>query len=215
MIIPIDKPAGITSHDVVDRVRKASGIKKVGHAGTLDPFATGVLLILVGREATRQSEELMALSKEYTADIRLGYTSSTGDRDGTIEPEDFDRRPPDTDEVSHVVQQFVGDIEQIPPMHSALKVHGKKLYELAREGKEIVREPRSVYIDNIRMERYQYPSLTLRIQCHSGVYIRTLAEDIGDLLGVGAYVEQLERTKVGEYTAEEAYNIDDVYSIAF
>ncbi|MFB6225133.1 MAG: pseudouridine synthase, partial [Candidatus Paceibacteria bacterium] len=122
MIIPIDKPAGITSHDVVDRVRKASGIKKVGHAGTLDPFATGVLLILVGREATRQSEELMALPKEYKAEVKLGSTSSTGDRDGEIFSEEFEREHPDFDEVSHVVKQFIGEIEQIPPMHSAIKV---------------------------------------------------------------------------------------------
>ncbi|PSO44446.1 MAG: tRNA pseudouridine(55) synthase TruB [Parcubacteria group bacterium SW_4_49_11] len=208
MILNVYKPAGITSHDVVDKVRSLSNVKKVGHAGTLDPFATGVLLILVGRGATRQSDELMELEKEYQAVIKLGAESSTADRDGVVTEVNVEREIPDRNEVAHVASQFEGDIEQIPPMHSAVKVEGKKLYELAREGQEIVRDPRQVYIEQIEVAAYEYPFVTLRITCHSGVYVRTLAEDIGDLLGTSAYLETLERTRVGEYQVSDAQSLE-------
>jgi tRNA pseudouridine55 synthase len=208
MILNVYKPAGITSHDVVDKVRSLSNVKKVGHAGTLDPFATGVLLILVGRGATRQSDELMELEKEYQAVIKLGAESSTADRDGVVTEVNVEREIPDRNEVAHVASQFEGDIEQIPPMHSAVKVEGKKLYELAREGQEIVRDPRQVYIEQIEVAAYEYPFVTLRITCHSGVYVRTLAEDIGDLLGTSAYLEALERTRVGEYHVSDAQSLE-------
>ncbi len=210
MILNVHKPTGITSHDVVDRVREISGIKKVGHAGTLDPFATGVLVILVGRGATRQSDELMQLEKEYHARIRLGSESSTADRDGLITEVDIEREIPDRSEVEYVVSQFQGEIEQIPPMHSAVKVEGKKLYELAREGKEIVRDPRQVYIERIDVAEYEYPYLTITLTCHSGVYVRTLAEDIGDMLGTSAYLEELERTRVGEYHVSDAQTLEEL-----
>jgi len=210
MILNVNKPAGITSHDVVDKVREISGIKKVGHAGTLDPFATGVLLILVGRGATRQSEEMMELEKEYRAVMKLGAESSTADRDGVITEVDIERNVPDREEVEHVASQFEGDIEQIPPMHSAVKVRGKKLYELAREGKEIVRDPRQVHIERIELAAYEYPFVTLNITCHSGVYVRTLAEDIGDLLGTSAYLQELERMRVGEYHVLEAKSLEEL-----
>lgn len=206
MILPVDKPAGMTSHDVVDRVRKSYHIKKVGHAGTLDPFATGVLIILVGRESTKQSQELMHTDKEYQAQCYLGWVSDSHDPQGEIEK--YSDHIPSQGDIDQILERYQGDIEQIPPMHSAIKIGGQKLYHLARQGKTIERPPRQVHIQEMVCDEFSYPTLDLSIRCGSGTYIRSLARDIGQDLGTGAYLTSLRRRKVGDYRLEDCYNLD-------
>ncbi|MBI4133587.1 tRNA pseudouridine(55) synthase TruB [Candidatus Uhrbacteria bacterium] len=210
----IDKPTGPTSHDVVDRVRqliredcklKAESCKlpKVGHAGTLDPFATGLLIIGIGK-ATKELGKLAGLDKEYEATMRLGAISDTYDRTGKI-TRTADRLPP-TATIEAAIEKFVGTIEQIPPMYSAKKVHGKKLYELARAGIEIKRKPIKVTIYSIDVADLNATRWTLnaRIKCSSGTYIRSLAHDIGQALGCGAYLDELRRTSIGPWSVKKA-----------
>lgn len=206
MILPIDKPAGMTSHDVVDRIRKHYGIKKVGHAGTLDPFATGVLLILIGRESTKRSQELMNTQKQYQAQCYLGWISDSHDPQGEIEK--YSDYIPAQGDIDQILERYQGDIEQIPPMHSAIKIGGKKLYHLARQGKTIERPPRQVMIEEIRCESFSYPRLDVTIICGSGTYVRSLARDIGQDLGTGAYLTDLRRSQVGDYRLEDCYDLD-------
>jgi tRNA pseudouridine55 synthase len=207
----INKPQDWTSHDIVGYirgvVRRATGQKKirVGHAGTLDPFATGLLIVGVGREATRRIDEFKNMPKEYIATIRLGATSDTYDRTGII----IDQEPIASDEVSEsevceVLKSFVGSQLQVPPMYSAKKVNGKKLYELARKGIEIERKPSEIEIYSL--ELLEFNDLLIKFKCKvsTGTYIRTLAHDIGQALHSGAYCEELERTKIGKYTLENA-----------
>lgn len=218
MILAIDKPAGITSHDVVNRVRRIYNEKRVGHAGTLDPFATGILIIMVGRESTKKSAELMGQDKEYVATLKLGYTSDSYDRDGEIvefhpasqasHPSRGELSVPSLENVKDVIQKYIGEIDQIPPMHSAIKINGQKLYKLARQGKTIDRPPRQVRIEEIEVLEYQYPLLTIRVACGSGTYIRSLARDIGEDLQTGAYLEELRRTKSGEYTEKDLVTLE-------
>ncbi len=207
----INKPQDWTSHDIVGYirgvVRRATGQKKirVGHAGTLDPFATGLLIVGVGREATRRIDEFKNMPKEYIATIRLGATSDTYDRTGII----IDQEPIASDEVSEsevceVLKSFVGSQLQVPPMYSAKKVNGKKLYELARKGIEIERKPSEIEIYSL--ELLEFNDLLIKFKCKvsTGTYIRSLAHDIGQALHSGAYCEELERTKIGKYTLENA-----------
>lgn len=203
----INKPAGPTSHDMVDRIRRLTGVKTVGHAGTLDPFASGVLLIGVGREATREFIKLVGLDKKYRATLRLGATSDTDDRTGRIQEQQLTTKFQNSD-IEVVLQKFTGQIRQVPPMYSAKKIAGQRLYELAREGKTVERQPVAIEIYSIDIVNYQLPtthsSLVLDIHCSSGTYIRGLARDIGAALGCGAYLEELERTAVGPFKIEEA-----------
>jgi tRNA pseudouridine55 synthase len=210
MIIGIHKPAGITSHDVVYRVRKITGIKKVGHAGTLDPFATGVLIILIGRESTKQSYQLMSGQKEYIAKLKLGAVSDSYDIDGAIQ--EISDRIPTKEELEAVVHKYQGEIEQTPPIFSAKKIHGKKLYEYARKGQLIDIPSVKVTIDQITLEEYQYPYADIKVQCQKGVYIRSIGHDIGQDLGIGAYLVSLLRTQVGEYTIEKALTLEEFES---
>jgi tRNA pseudouridine55 synthase len=207
MIIPINKPAGITSHTVVNKLRKHYGIKKIGHAGTLDPFATGVLILLVGRESTKRSQELMKQDKIYRTKLKLGYISDTYDKDGVIQEYNI-QKVPIRSEIDQIIASFIGEISQIPPMYSAIKINGKKMYELARKGQKVDIPPRLVNIYNITVLDYAYPYLTLDISCSSGTYIRSLGYDIGMKLGTGAYLEELERRQSGEYNIENCYTID-------
>lgn len=207
MIIPINKLAGITSHTVVNKLRKHYGIKKIGHAGTLDPFATGVLILLVGRESTKRSQELMKQDKIYRTKLKLGYISDTYDKDGVIQ-EYNTQKVPTRLEIDQIIASFIGDISQIPPMYSAIKINGKKMYELARKGQKVDIPPRLVNIYNITVLDYTYPYLTLDISCSSGTYIRSLGYDIGIKLGTGAYLEELERRQSGEYNIENCYTLD-------
>lgn len=207
----IDKPAGMTSHDVVDAVRKLTGERKVGHAGTLDPFATGLLILGVGKKYTKQMSDLVGLDKEYEATYVLGSISETHDPEGPITKNETDRELT-PDEIEATIKKFTGKIKQIPPMHAAIKKDGKKLYELARAGEKIEREARPVNI-------YEYELLEtsddnheikVRIKCSSGTYIRALARDLGRELGVGAYVSELRRTKIGEHMIEQAKPLVDL-----
>ncbi len=206
-IINIDKPMDWTSFDVVQKVRYTTRIKKVGHAGTLDPFATGVLIILTGKNTKRQSE-FMDMPKTYDAEILLGNRTDTGDRTGTITESGT---VPDLSEtmILSALAEFQGDIEQIPPMYSAKKVNGQKLYKLARKGKVIERKPSIVSIYNIELTSWSSDQINIRVNCGRGTYIRVLAEDIAQKLGTLAHVKELKRTAIGDYRVEDALSIPE------
>ncbi len=211
-ILLIDKPAGMSSFGVVARVRRVLSEKvgkkvKVGHTGTLDPFATGLLILLVGK-ATKRSNEFLKLNKEYIAEIKLGETSTTGDPEGEI-TKSYSDAPKTEEEIKKVVQSFVGDILQKVPAFSAVKINGRRAYELARKGMEVETPMRKVHIYNIESLEYNWPVLTIKTGVSSGTYIRTLGEDIGKKLGTGAYVTALRRTKIDEYEVEDAALLDD------
>lgn len=212
-ILNINKPEGWTSFDVVNKIRKHIGVKKVGHAGTLDPFATGVLLICTGK-ATKRVPELMGLEKEYEAIIELGKTTDTYDRTGIILQE---KATTDIgiEEVRHICEEFQGKILQTPPMYSAVKVKGKRLYELARRGEVIDRKPRSVVIRKINILSYHEPFLHLDISCSKGTYIRALANDIGEKLGCGGMLNELTRTRIGDYKLEDASSLNDFLQLIY
>ena len=213
-ILLIDKPAGMTSFGVVARVRRllsqrAGGKVKVGHTGTLDPFATGLMILLVGK-GTKRSNEFLKLDKVYEAEIVLGATSTTGDPEGEI-TETTNR----TDEIAKTeleatLAQFTGEIQQIPPAFSAIKINGQRAYKLARKGEEVIMPARTVTVYSLELVEYSYPVVKIRAHVSSGTYIRTLAEDIGQTLGVGAYCRELRRTKVGDYAIEQAASLNDL-----
>ena len=209
-LVVVDKPAGWTSHDVVARVRKIYGQRRVGHAGTLDPDATGVLLVGLGR-VTRLLRFLQETDKEYRGEIVFGVATSTLDAAGEV----LDRRPlPVTrEQVEVAAQRFVGDIDQVPPMVSAIKVGGKRLHELARAGEEIDRAPRRVSIHRVVVEEFvpgAYPVATVFVECGSGTYIRSLAADLGAALGGLAHLGSLRRLRVGAFTVAEARELDAI-----
>lgn len=205
----IDKPAGCTSHDVVDRVRRQLGTRRVGHAGTLDPDATGVLVVGVGR-ATRLLQFVTGTDKAYEGEIVFGVETSTLDAGGT-ETARHDMGPLDPAEVAAAAARFVGDIEQIPPMVSAVKVAGRRLHELAREGQEVERQPRPVRIDRFDVEPTDDPLVyRAHIECSSGTYIRSLAADLGRALGGGAHLRNLRRTRVGPFPVSDARTLDEL-----
>jgi tRNA pseudouridine55 synthase len=209
-IFPIYKPKGPTSHDIVDQVRRVTGVKKVGHAGTLDPLAEGVLVVAVGREATKQISSIVKTEKEYIAEIKLGETSTTDDEEGEKNetPNSKIQIPKET--IVEALKGFVGEIEQIPPIYSAIKVKGKSAYKYARKGEDLKLEPRNVLIKEIQVLKYEWPILELRVVSGSGVYIRSLARDVGEKLGVGGYLASLKRTRVGEYKIEDSINPNQV-----
>ncbi|NOT48929.1 MAG: tRNA pseudouridine(55) synthase TruB [Acidobacteria bacterium] len=221
-ILTIDKPAGITSHDVVARVRRVLKIKRVGHTGTLDPFATGVMVVLVG-QATRLAQFLDKDEKEYEALIQFGSETDTGDHTGLrtadcgLGNEEIAERLADAN-WSELLKGFSGTIEQTPPMYSAKKVDGKKLYEMARKGQEIERKAASVTIREIELldaERLRTSDAALRtrIVCSAGTYIRTLAEDIGRAVGVGAHLAELRRTRAGKFAIAAAVTLEELGSV--
>jgi tRNA pseudouridine55 synthase len=202
----INKPLGITSHDAVSKVRRVFGIKKVGHAGTLDPLATGVLILCVGK-ATRLSEYVMHQTKAYLATVKLGITTTTYDAEGDIVDE-RDASAISSSDVESILPQFTGDIQQYPPMYSAIKQGGKKLYELAREGKTVERKPRSIHIGSLNVMNWHPPEFVLDVTCSSGTYIRSLAYDMGDVLGVGAHLSGLVRTSSGQFSLKNAITLE-------
>ncbi|MFH1077941.1 MAG: tRNA pseudouridine(55) synthase TruB [Patescibacteria group bacterium] len=211
-ILLIDKPAGMTSHDVVDRVRRVFGTRKVGHAGTLDPFATGLLIVGVG-DATKRLQTYVGMDKTYEATARLGATSDTFDPEGVItEIPGTAYRIPSREGIEHVLERFRGGYEQKAPLHSAKKINGKKLYELARDGTatEEMRPTKKVDITELVVTGYTWPDLLFRVQCSSGTYIRSLADDIGRDLGCGAYLTALRRTTIGEFRIEDATKLEDL-----
>ena len=206
-ILIIDKPTGITSHDVVWKVRKLFGTKKVGHTGTLDPLASGVLVVLIGR-AAKAAEYLVCDDKKYSATLRLGLTTDTEDVTGTV-LDTHSGELPTQDEVISACARFVGNVKQIPPMYSALKVDGKKLYELAREGKTIEREARDITIFSLEAAPTDAISdYTLDVHCSSGTYIRTLCADIGASLGCGGVMASLRRTSAGGFDIADSTTLD-------
>lgn len=206
-IINVYKEAGYTSHDVVAKLRGILKQKKIGHTGTLDPEAVGVLPVCLG-SGTRLCDMLTDKSKEYRAVLLLGCETDTQDITGTITEK---KEVSVTEEqVKEVILSFVGDYDQIPPMYSALKVDGKKLYELAREGKEVERKARRVQIYSIDLEQIELPYITMKVACSKGTYIRTLCHDIGRRLGCGGVMAKLERTRVGEFRVEEAWRLQEI-----
>jgi len=204
----VDKPVGPTSHDIVDAARRALRTRKIGHAGTLDPFASGLLILAVGK-MTKEISKFVGLDKAYEATLRLGASSDTMDRTGVI-VEQKDCAPVARETFEKALEGFRGGIDQVPPMYSAKKVGGKKLYELAREGKEIERQPVRVTIHELELVDYAWPSAKIRTRVSSGTYIRALADDIGKTLGCGAYLEELRRTAVGPYKVEDAVKKEDI-----
>lgn len=209
MIISVIKPLGITSFGVVAKVRKITGIKKVGHAGTLDPLATGVLVVAIGRESTKKIDALMSGKKSYLADITFGAYSETDDAEGTKDIVVV-QRVPEKYEIDTTLKSFVGEILQIPPQYSAVKVGGQRAYTLARKGLRAEFTPRKVTIHSIEMLDYSWPKVKIRVDCGKGVYIRTIARDLGDKLGVGGYISKLDRTRVGDYTYENSLTFDNL-----
>lgn len=206
-IINVYKEAGYTSHDVVAKLRGILGQKKIGHTGTLDPDATGVLPVCLGN-GTKLCDMLTDKSKEYHAELILGKTTDTQDTSGRL----LSEKEVDVTEkqVREAAESFVGAYEQIPPMYSAIKVNGKKLYQLAREGKEIERAARMVRIDYIRLERIELPLVVMTVGCSRGTYIRTLCQDIGEKLGCGGVMAHLERTRAGNFTLEKALKLSEI-----
>nr|MDA3839486.1 tRNA pseudouridine(55) synthase TruB [Patescibacteria group bacterium] len=186
----INKKSGPTSHDMVDSLRRITGIRKIGHAGTLDPFATGVLLMAIGRQATKKIDRFVKKDKTYVATLCLGTTTDTYDREG-IKIINKGYNVPTKDQIDQILSDSEGEQEQIPPMFSAKKVGGKKLYELARKGIEIERKPSFINIYSINLISYTWPVLKIEVRCSTGTYIRSLAYDIGEKLGCGAYLEEL------------------------
>lgn len=210
-ILNINKPLGLTSHDVVAQVRRAAGQKRVGHAGTLDPLATGVLLVCLGR-ATRLVEYLMGQKKVYEATVKLGQSTATYDAEGEVT---LTRPvPPLTiTQLEEALNPFRGEIEQVPPMYSALKQKGQPLYKLARAGVEVERPSRPVTIYQLTLLSWQEPELQLEIHCSAGTYIRSLAHDLGELLGCGGHLTALKRTAVGTFTTEKAVDLTTLTSL--
>lgn len=201
-VLIINKRAGMTSRDVVDQVGRLVPGAKVGHAGTLDPLASGVLIVCIG-SATRLVEILHQMPKSYRTVVHLGARSDTLDADGRIEVETSARVPSALD-VQEVLHPFLGDVAQQPPDYSALKVKGRRAYDLARAGQVVKLTPRMVRIDRLVMLRYHWPLLELEIDCGSGTYIRAIARDVGEALGCGGYVETLDRTRIGPFTVDQA-----------
>ena len=211
----IDKPAGITSHDVVDKLRRITKIKKIGHAGTLDPFATGLLILAVSRSATKKISEFVGMDKDYEAEFVIGATTETLDSEAKII---LDEHKPN--EISYIdilsaIESLTGEIAQIPPMYSAIKKDGKKLYELARKGETIKREPRHVTIYEFnQLSKSIIESglvkLKVHIKCSSGTYIRALARDLATKLGTTGYVSELRRTSIGNFLIKDAKKLEDL-----
>lgn len=208
----IDKPKGWTSFDVIAKLRGITGIKKIGHAGTLDPIATGLLIVAIGRRATKQIDNYMKMDKLYIAKVKLGETSDTYDADGELVEtlhatflQDITKNA-----LSDISSNFVGETMQLPPMYSAKKVEGKKLYELARQGKEIKREPVKIRINNIKLLSFNYPWFEMEVSCGTGTYIRSLIHDIGQKLEVGAVMYELRRIKIGNFDINKAAQLEQL-----
>ena len=211
-ILLVDKEAGSTSFHLVSLLRKLTRIQKIGHAGTLDPFATGVMVMLIGQEYTRKSNEFLLCDKQYRATARLGISTDTYDIDGqeTAKSEVV----PSLQQVENALRAFQGEILQTPPMFSAKKIQGKKLYDLARQGISVERQPVKVKL-SIQLIRYAYPEIEILIDCSKGTYIRSLAHDLGNLLGAGAHLSALTRTKSGAFALEKCIPQSSLLNLSF
>ena len=210
-VLIVDKPQGLTSHDVVYRLRRKLGMKKIGHAGTLDPMATGLLIMLIGK-ATRISQYLMSTDKVYEGEATLGVITDSQDAEGEM----METRPvPELSEaaVREVMKGFLGDQYQIPPMHSAIKIDGVKLYHLARKGEEVEREPRFIRVMSFELLSFALPKLTFRLHCTKGTYVRTIAHDLGQKLGCGAHLSALRRTASGKFDLNHGLTLDQIEAL--
>ena len=211
-VFPIYKPIGPTSFKIISELRKITGIRRIGHAGTLDPLAKGVLVVAIGAKYTKDIDKIVATEKEYIALVKLGETSTTDDEEGPIQNSDEQNLGGQgkitRKDIEEVLPNFIGEISQVPPIYSAIKLSGKRAYDLARSGKNPEMKPRKVEIKNIEILDYSYPLLKLNVTTAKGVYIRSLARDIGAKLGTGAYLAGLERTRVGEYTKEKSLTLE-------
>jgi tRNA pseudouridine55 synthase len=205
-LLLVNKPAGITSFDVIRRLRRSTGVRKIGHAGTLDPLATGLMLMLFGA-ACKKAETLTKLDKRYTASIRLGANSTTGDEEG--EKTAVSDRVPTQSEIEAALAELTGEITQVPSAYSAIKINGREAYKRMRAGEKVEMPSRQVTVYENRLISYEYPVVEVEAKVSSGTYIRTLAEDLGKLLGIGAYLGGLVRTECGEYRLAEAVRLND------
>ncbi len=208
-ILLVDKPSGITSHDVVDRLRRKLQMKKIGHAGTLDPNATGLLIMLIGK-ATKVSQYLMSLDKSYTGIIELGKATTTYDGEGEVVTTGELPVGLDASRVQAEMDAFRGDQYQLPPMFSAKKVDGVPLYKLARKGQEIEREPRFIRVESFKLEDFTAPDIRFSVSCTKGTYVRTLAHDLGEKLGCGAFLATLCRTRIGQFSLKDAPTLEAI-----
>ena len=211
-VLLVDKAAGMTSHDVVALVRRRLEIKKVGHCGTLDPIATGLLLLTIGR-GTKIQDLLMSEDKEYSGTLLLGVTTSTQDREGEV----TETRPVPSlaeEQIRAAFEKFRGDFYQMPPMVSAIKQGGVPLYKLAREGKTVEREPRLVHVYRYSIDRLNLPEIDFTVVCSKGFYVRTYVHDIGEVLGCGAHLKNLRRTKSGRFGLERAITVAEIRNSA-
>ena len=206
-ILLIDKPPGMTSFSVVAALRRRLGVKKIGHSGTLDPFATGLLVMLVGRNFTKLADSFISDDKEYKAILHLGVATDSYDSDGEIVA-NSDKRP-SLEEVQEVISHFQGKIEQVPPMFSAKKIGGKRLYEMARKGLEVERKPCHVEVTTTLL-RYKYPELEIHVTCSKGTYIRSIGHEIGTRLGSYAYLKALRRLRSGNFRLEESVPLQEL-----
>ncbi|HEV3115810.1 MAG TPA: tRNA pseudouridine(55) synthase TruB [Gemmataceae bacterium] len=213
-LLVIDKPGGVTSRDVVDRVQPWFPPRtRIGHTGTLDPLATGVLVLCVGA-ATRLTEYVQRMEKVYEIRIQLGARSDTDDADGVIAMQSQIGEAPDRSTIERHLHRFLGETEQVPPIYSAARVAGRRAYDLARRGREVDLKPRKVTIHAIEVLAYDYPALGLRVRCGKGTYMRSLARDLGDQLGCGAYVAALRRTRIGPFNATNALSLEIAGAVA-
>lgn len=204
----VDKPSGMTSHDVVDKIRRTFKLPKVGHGGTLDPQATGLLIIMLG-QGTKLSNRIMGSDKVYEGVMRLGVSTDSQDVDGNI-VEERDFSGVTREDVEEEMRSLTGDIMQTPPMVSAVKKNGVPLYKLARKGKTVKREPRLIHVYNFSLLSFELPDASFRLRCSKGVYVRTLCHDIGEKLGCGAHLKELRRTESGQFNVEDAALLDDI-----
>ena len=207
----INKEKGISSHTVINRLRKMTGVKRIGHAGTLDPLASGLLIVAISREATRELENFIKLDKEYIATLFLGAETDTYDKEGEIlkRVDPREEKVFDNQFLNEKIKAFIGEQFQIPPMYSAKKIKGRKLYELARRGIEVERPAAKINIYDLQIISYVHPILKLRVACSSGTYIRSLAFDLGRSLGCGAYLDDLERTRIDDFSLDKAYTLEE------
>lgn len=212
-VLLIDKPEGMTSHDVVDRVRHKLKMKRIGHAGTLDPNATGLLVILVGK-ATKLSQYLMGLDKVYEGVITLGVATTTQDAEGEV-TEEHPVPEMDEDKLKSFMEEFVGDQYQTPPMFSAKKKDGVPLYKLARKGKTVEREPRFIHVSTFTMDKWQSPDIEFTLGCSKGTYVRTIAHDLGQKIGCGAYLKELRRTDIERFKIEDSIELESFEELPF
>lgn len=209
-IMLVDKPAGFTSHDIVNIVRRNLNFSKVGHAGTLDPMATGLLVMLLGR-FTKRSIYFSNYDKEYDSTLRLGVATDSGDKEGRVtEERDLDLFGEKIKNIEHTFKSFLGEIRQVPPMFSAKKIKGKKLYEFARKGITVKREPKLCVIKDIAILDISLPHVTFRVKCSKGTYIRQLGHDVGEKIGCGAHLVSLRRTKIGPFSVKDALSLDEL-----